>query len=65
MPGLTVTEKEYWKDRIGKWIDKMIETGATNKCSYGAMRWRSFPQTFDRRARAELRKGIKWKVCLD
>jgi hypothetical protein len=25
MPGLTVTEKEHWKDRIGKRIDKRIE----------------------------------------
>jgi hypothetical protein len=25
MPGLTVTEKEHWKDRIGKRIDKKIE----------------------------------------
>ena len=25
MPGLTVTEKEHWKDRIGKRIDKQIE----------------------------------------
>jgi hypothetical protein len=26
MPGLTVTEKEHWKDRIGRRIDKRIET---------------------------------------
>lgn len=26
MPGLTVTEKEHWKDRIAKRIDKRIET---------------------------------------
>jgi hypothetical protein len=25
MPGLTVTEKQHWKDRIGKRIDKKIE----------------------------------------
>ena len=25
MPGLTVTEKEHWKDRIGKRIEKKIE----------------------------------------
>ena len=26
MPSLTVTEKEHWKDRIGRRIDKKIET---------------------------------------
>ena len=26
MPGLTVTEKEHWKDRIGRRLDKKIET---------------------------------------
>jgi hypothetical protein len=25
MPGLTVTEKEHWKNRIAKWIDKKID----------------------------------------
>ncbi|MCB9941301.1 MAG: hypothetical protein H6823_23965 [Planctomycetaceae bacterium] len=25
MPGLTITEKEHWKERIGKRIEKKIE----------------------------------------
>jgi hypothetical protein len=31
MPGLTVTEKEHWKDRIARRIDKRIETVAASE----------------------------------
>ena len=31
MPGLTVTEKEHWKDRIGRRIDKRIESIAAEE----------------------------------